>query len=211
MSGAEQTVVVDKQQTHAMMIDLETLGTHAGCVVTEIAAVVFDTESGEPAMDEVFSVNLNVDSQVAKGATIDNATVGWWTQQDKNKLDAMMAEPGDAEEQLHEFIEFCQRIDCSTLSGVWCQGMDFDLPILRAALERFDLHVPWGHWLGRDTRTVYAEAGFAYQYAPRAGVHHNALDDCLTQVNHLKEARKKLFRDTVHKVKQAEAAIICYG
>ena len=59
-----------------IMINLETLGTVAGCVILSIGAVAFDRETGELGM-EFYEVINQVSCEEA-GLHVDQKTVDWW-------------------------------------------------------------------------------------------------------------------------------------
>lgn len=174
----------------AVMVDLETLGTEAGCPVTEIGMTVFENESGEVISS--FHTELSAIMQVRRGAVVSKATEAWWLKTDAAKLAQMMESAEPVEPALERFVSYCDTIDWDNVVGVWAQGQDFDFPILRWTLNLYGHGDLWPFWLHRDTRTAYAEAGFDYKSAPRVGIHHNALDDCYTQIQHLVAARQQL-------------------
>lgn len=195
--------MADQVSTHnkfSMMLDLETLGTNAGCPVTEIGLVVFDTKTYKSLAE--FHVCLSASVQMRRGAVLDRDTEQWWREQDPEKLARMMADVSAVEPRLLSLLNFCNtwQPDFDICDGVFAQGQDFDFPILKAMLKMYGHEMPWQYGLHRDTRTVYAEADFDYREAPRIGAHHSALDDCLTQISHLGMARDKLRNDMLKSI-----------
>ena len=71
----------------------------------------------------------------------------------------------------------------------WCNGMNFDFPIIEWACIELEVKLPWKYYNMRDTRTIYKLADINTKTGKhRVGEPHNALDDCISQVNFLKEA-----------------------
>lgn len=162
-----------------IMIDLETLGTRAGCVVLSIGAVGFNRADGA-ILREFYRV-IDAESAQRAGLTIDAKTVAWWAGQSPEARGIFAT---DAEHWRIVADDFRQwAVACNMASAkVWAHGLTFDLPILEAALLTASIAAPWKHWNARDTRTVYDLTGFDPNTVPREGVYHNALDDARHQV-----------------------------
>lgn len=90
-----------------------------------------------------------------------------------------------------EFLKWCLMVKAEQ---IWCQGANFDEPIIRAAIEKLGGTVPWKFWNVRDTRTVYDLCGFDPKRVPRQGTYHNSLDDAKHQVTCIQEALKNGLR-----------------
>jgi len=166
--------------TRAVMIDLETLGTTTKAPIVSVAAVVFDRDTG--LMDDVpfFYAKVNVLDYDTLGDKfkMDYATLKWW-----------ITQPGFAAtfsgtESLRDVMQalvswFGRRVPRG--AEVWCQGADFDFPILKNALLAVGLEVPWHFTNQRDTRTLYALVGRKTLVQPPTT--HDALQDCKDQVD----------------------------
>ena len=66
---------------------------------------------------------------------------------------------------------------------VWCNGMNFDLPILENAFQAVGARTPWSYYNGRDYRTL--KGMFPKELVNRLRVKptvaHDALDDARAQ------------------------------
>jgi len=160
-----------------VMIDLETLGRSAGCVVLSIGAVMFDPRG--VGYGEKFYCNIDVESSRQHGLTEEAETVAWWQQQSAQAKAALSANQITLENAIYLFNEFFHRNDASK---IWSQGASFDIPILSALYQKLRIQTPWEYWAVRDTRTAYDLCGFDPYTIKRQGTYHQATDDCLHQI-----------------------------
>lgn len=58
-----------------VMVDLETLGRRAGCVIVSIGAVKFDPKTGFVDVDNSFYKAITVESAMRYGLTVDPSTL----------------------------------------------------------------------------------------------------------------------------------------
>lgn len=164
-----------------MMIDLETLSTKSNAVVSAIGAVIFNDENGE-IVGKYYNV-LNFEDQLEIGRKVDEATLKWWFSQSKeaasiyttdNKVNTYLA--------LVELQSFMvNNSDVSSLR-VWGNGPSFDLTILETLMDDFSVKKLHSFRNVRCLRT-FKEFLANDIKIERVGIHHNALDDCLYQVN----------------------------
>ena len=173
-----------------VMVDLETLGTKAGCAILSIGAVYFDVEQGLGS--EMYTVVYRP-SCVDAGLHEDQDTLTWWNRQSP-EAKKVLIEANDetiahtltnALEELRKFIKL------STSVKVWGNGADFDNAILIAAHHAVNTRQSWGNFNGRCYRTI--KNLFPAQKLTkdaREGTHHNALDDAKSQAIHLIQLAK---------------------
>ena len=183
-----------------VMIDIETLGRNAGCVVMSIAAVEFNpivpleelTENGHARICnkiDSFYRTIDVLPQLFDGAEIEPATLEWWRNQGqgvKNSITSidsigMKAALSD----LSDFLE--KNLDEKAELTVWAQGTDFYIAILRHLFNKYfgSDSEPWCHTKIRDSRTFIFTMGDLlgtcrpYDLIPKLqyNVTHCALDD----------------------------------
>lgn len=169
-----------------IMLDLETMGTKAGCPVVEIGAVVFTLEGGITAS---FFERIDIETCHLVGLKSDPATETWWEGQGRFAGGGDKFREGQTlEDALRLFSTFVTKQadgDIKRLS-IWGNGADFDLPILRAAYTAVDSTEPWGHRSGRCYRTIKSLPQYAsIQEGAFEGLRHNALNDALHQAVHL--------------------------
>jgi exodeoxyribonuclease VIII len=163
-----------------VMLDLETLGTRAGCAILSIGAVAFDRHSGE--LGPEFYMVVNRKSCEAKGLVTDQGTLDWWKRQTpeaRKVLEEAETAPNGLGGALTQFTGYLQKFGKRDLY-VWGNGSDFDQPILSACYAAIGYPLPWLYYNNRCYRTVRALAGIKGE-PPRHGVAHNALDDAKTQ------------------------------
>jgi DNA polymerase III epsilon subunit-like protein len=170
------------------MIDIETLGTKPGCVVLSIGAVEFDDNT----TGKEFEVNINPESCVAHGLTIEARTVMWWLEQDEAARNILTQQVGKSLDVA--LVSLCNAFDWKG-KKVWCNGVSFDVPILEAALTSIGLPSPWKFWDVMDFRTLknlLPKSTLNELQAPN-DLKHGALSDAkaqaMTTINILKHLR----------------------
>lgn len=177
-----------------VMIDLETLGTRAGCAILSIGAVAFDAETGELG-PELYTV-VKLASCEAAGLHIDPGTVAWWEKQNPDAqkvLKQARASRGNKVlvKALIGLNEYLAQFNSDEVR-VWGNGSDFDNAILINCYAVSNLVMGWKFWNSRCFRTL---KGLAPQlYMTRTGTYHNALDDAKTQAFHAIKVLRELRR-----------------
>jgi exodeoxyribonuclease VIII len=166
-------------KTTKVMVDLETLGTRPGSVITSIGATKFDENGpyGEP-----FYMRIDLQSCVDVGMLIDIETIKWWMKQSDEARSEFQKEAFAIDDVLNSFTEWLGYP--SNVVELWGNGANFDNALLKAAYDNIGLKAPWAFWHDRCYRTL--KAMYPHIKMPkRVGTHHNALDDAISQVNHL--------------------------
>lgn len=183
-----------------IMLDIETLGVSPGCVVLSIGAVPFDLRDRSKThwRHGVFHSRISVESCEAVGLVKEYGSMRFWDSQPE----AVRAEAFRGDFALREALETFSKWflglapDPDTVT-VWCQGANFDIPILAAAYRACDMYVPWHYRAPRDTRTLYDLADFE----PARTHAHDALEDCQEQVRNVLAAAERL--GITHKMEAA--------
>lgn len=165
-----------------VMVDVETLGTSPNSIILSIAAVKFSFNNNDV---ETFSVNIDPKTCKEYGMVSDPDTISWWREQKPEALRAFMTNQIPLTEALTGLSDFIGK-DWNKIVW-WCNGMNFDYPVLEWSFKATGIRVPWKYWLLRDARTMYAVCDINMKEYPRVGTYHNAVDDCLTQINALKD------------------------
>lgn len=176
-----------------IMLDLETLDTQQSAVVISIGAVGFDPDS--TALGARFYLELVEDtaSQQEHGRTISGATVLWWMQQGAAAKQLFASPPPAGVERVSTAVALERfRLFVNAYGGkdarIWGNGADFDNVILGSLYESYGLQKPWSYSKNRCFRTMKNMPMPREFVRPgRDGVHHNALDDAVTQAMHLQE------------------------
>lgn len=165
-----------------LMIDLETLGNRAGCVITSIAAVEFDMKTGETGKE--FYQKVDIQSCLDLGMFVQGSTIRWWFDQDVKAQQELFVDTKSISEVLFNFKKFVDELKPADLK-VWGNSNRFDLGILAQGyyLAKHK-EIPWKYALERDVRTLVS---FKSQYKKDeifTGVKHNPIDDCKHQIKY---------------------------
>ena len=166
------------------MIDLETLGTSAGCSILSIGAIAFDPDTKQIGPE--FYIVVNRQDQIDLGFREDRSTTAWWNDQSVAArtvlTDAESTGAAPLAKALDLFAEYLQQFDLDQVK-IWGNGASFDNAILCECYRKLGFNTPWKFWNDRCYRT--AKALFPGPPLQRIGTYHNALDDAKSQANHL--------------------------
>lgn len=170
-----------------VMLDLETLGTSAGCIILSIGAITFNENT---VTNNKFYTVIDKDSCVDLGLRSDVSTRLWWSEQTSEakqifnsatKTNIIKAIQHFAGWMIHNFNKD------ETL--IYANGASFDFAILVEAFRRVGLERPWHFWNERCFRTI--KSIFPIEPPKRSGTAHNALDDAVYQAEWLIEIVKQ--------------------
>lgn len=177
------------QQFGHIMVDLETMGHDSYSSIVSIGAVEFNLATGETG--EEFYTNVSLESCLNLGLIINADTVMWWMKQS----DAARKELYDhdihiakAIQQFSEFVERCGGKSCQ----VWGNSARFDLGILSDAYVKLQVPTPWSFTKERCVRTLVAFNPDIKKNTVFKGTAHNALHDCLFQIQYCSDIFKYL-------------------
>lgn len=168
------------------MLDLETLGRTPSAVITQIGAVMIDQHTKET---QVFNMHVSIDSCLESGRTIDGGTVVWWLGQSESARTRFVEGQKNAEHinvVLFAFREFMRagRGPDDHPPFIWGNGVAFDNVILQHAFRtNAMISDPWPYWTDQCYRTLKTQ--YPHIKLVRHGVHHDAVDDALSQAYHL--------------------------
>lgn len=155
-----------------VMLDLETVGIRANCVVLSIGAVYFNAEKLGP---EFYTV-LNTDDQQAVGRQVEQQALEWWAKQSQEAQKVFNEPQVPALAGLERFAKFLGNKNIH----VWGNGASFDNIVLYSLYQDFGLKTPWNFTNDRCFRTI-KNLFIADGLPPRYGTYHNALDDAKYQ------------------------------
>lgn len=165
-----------------LMIDIETLGTRPGSVITEIAAAAFIPDTGE--IVQIFQTEISTLDALAQGLTTDADTSAWHHRRGTN-LNWTAPTLWSALCRLSLFIGQYPK------ARVWAWGMDFERPMLEAAYHLIHAPLPWDYYRSADARTAWALAYPGIKHPHRM---HDALSDVRAQIRDLTQARNHLLQ-----------------
>lgn len=173
------------------MMDLETLGTSAGCTVLSVGAVHFnlgdtDTVEGIKAdTDRWFYSRMEIITQQMQGLKIDAETLEWWFKQKPDAQCVFGETANNTTETLIKFGEFFKK-NPAPYRSIWGNGSSFDCSIWDELHKMMFVKPPYQFWMHRDLRTLKnlaeIKSGIKFEKRIFEGVAHNALDDTINQV-----------------------------
>ena len=143
--------------------DFETVSTAPDAAPMSLGAIVWmrDTELESPFTDDSFSVGIDLRSCVVEGFSFDLDTIDWWSRQ--NETAKRSVTEGKCYDVASAFFQFCEWIGqmkekygADTVC-LWCQGQDFDFPILKTISRKIGLPMPAHQHYFRDCRTYVLE------------------------------------------------------
>lgn len=169
---------------HAM-IDLETLGVIHNPVLLQLGACVYETDT--EVIGATLERNVNIDTCVALGASVDHGGVHFWLDgaaEARASVGAKSFHP--VEWVLDELRRF---LNAHQVQRVWSHGATFDLTILDWYYSRLGQKAPWRYNDARDTRTVFdlAETVFGWS-PPMRDTAHTGLADAIAQAKDVQAA-----------------------
>lgn len=184
-----------------IMVDLETTATTADAGIISIGAVKFDLTS-DKISDQGFYSSVSLQSNLDYGRYISEDTMRWWMHDDQKDARSVWLESKQGiDDALTNFIEWVTDGEKDPIKQaivmkdrrIWCNGANFDEPILSHAITHCRLNIPWKFWNVRCVRTFKTLPGAKDIKVERTGVHHNALADALTQAALVQKIHATLF------------------
>src|SRR5690606_14987894 len=115
----------------------ETLGTSPNSVMLSIAAVEFDSKTGNVGRSFYRKIDLN--SALGIGLEINNETLIWWTTQKPHLFKELFDDAQPIQIVMKAFVEWF----CPKNNYIWANSPSFDLVIIKNILEKLKLPVPW--------------------------------------------------------------------
>ena len=168
------------------MVDLETYATTMDACVMTIGAVVFDCSGKE---FNSFYRRIDASSCDAIGLFRDPKTLDFWSQQsNESRYEIETLENRvNIREALIDFTKFWKENNCEFL---WCNGANFDEPILSTIYHKLQIEKPWRFFNVRCVRTLLNLVNL--RTSSMGVVSHHAIDDCRNQIKGVNKALKML-------------------
>ncbi|MND61127.1 hypothetical protein D3C87_600990 [compost metagenome] len=160
-----------------LVLDLETLALHPHAAITEIGIIDLLT-------DQTLSLKINPHEQ-REGFVQDPQTIEWHLKRDPSYLINLAhtgVRPCTAAGNLHNWLMQVKANSDKELV-IWCQGTDFDIPIITNFLKHYQYHLPWGYTNVRDIRTL---AALFPEVEYKKG-NHTALEDATMAAQYLRK------------------------
>jgi hypothetical protein len=161
-----------------LMLDIETMGNDSFSSIISIGAIEFDIDTGKTG--ESFYTNVNLQSCLDLGLTVNASTIMWWMMQNEQaRKDIADDKSMSIHEALIEFSKFCNKD-----YEVWGNSARFDCGILQNAYQKMSLPIPWDFRKERCVRTLVSFNPDIKKNFKMEGTSHNALSDCIFQVGY---------------------------
>lgn len=170
MTMTHYTKVLDKH----CMCDLETLGSNPSAPIIQIGMVFFTREG--ISLRALYTINFD---DALKHGEADGSTIRWWLEQSKEAQEGLFKNQIDVQTAADTLTRL---IEGQNANYYWAHAT-FDFPILLSWFRSLGMKYPLPHKRCLDLRTLEMLAG-PIEWAPRKGVHHNALDDAEYQAEH---------------------------
>jgi len=171
-----------------LMVDIESLGTMPNAVITQIGACYFDWDG---STGETFLCNIRVQDCLDKGCEVDAGSLKFWFKQiAQNGSPDWLCEPKPFATAMQTFCQF--RINADT---IWSHT--FDQILLQHAGLTCGIKTAMPYRKLRDIRTLIELSGLKItkdEIETRKS--HNALEDCLYQIEYCVMAHKKLKKES---------------
>lgn len=149
-------------------IDFETCAMTANAAVMQVAMVPWlrDNDADPFSFDDmdIYEGCVDLRTCVVDGFDFDPETIKWWSERNLKAKEAVTkGEPKAVNDVLIGMLNYIRELKekhALTSIFVWCQGMDFDIAILRNLCRKYGVkleeNIP--HTSFRDCRTVILEA-----------------------------------------------------
>ncbi len=165
------------------MVDIETLDVTPTSVILTIGAQGFCPFTDQ-LTDVVYYERITLESQDDR--SVDDGTIAWWGKQDAIVMEEAIGDTGQTRIPLKTALEKLSKIFWKT-NTIWANGITFDMVILENAFKSADMPIPWKYWNVSDARTIYK-----IKPVGKLANSHNALEDCVNQIQLLQKTLKEL-------------------
>ena len=155
--------------------DFETVSTAPDAAPMQLGAIVWnrDSEGDNPFTDDTFSVGIDLRTCAVEGFSFDQDTIDWWSRQNTTAKQCVTEDEcyavDTAFQQFCEWIEQMKQKHGADTVCLWCQGQDFDFPILKTIARKFGMKMPVHQHYFRDCRTYVLEAAMLIAQRKTAG------------------------------------------
>lgn len=173
-----------------IMVDIETLGTDVDSVITHVAMLEFDRETGEYGENECLGIDIQ--SSLNAGLKISADTLLWWFgAKNSNVGDEARQELINRQKESMDIKEAMTKIS-SILTDryyIWAKPPMFDMSIIQYSIKICGLSPRWDFRKIRCVRTIL---DYYPKDVEKAVNNHDPLSDCMNQVDQLVKTLKLL-------------------
>lgn len=172
------------------VIDLETAGTQYGDVILSIGVVMVDPSLGRvQEYDELkknsFKQNISFNASLKEGFKVKASTLTWWMDQsDTARKEAFKPCNNSPLSILNLLSEYLSEFGGGK-ARVWGNDPKFDMGLLEAYYDKYDLPYPWGYSRVKCYRTLRTSVDYDKSLVPNIVVAHDPLDDAIYEAQTL--------------------------
>ncbi len=176
-----------------IMTDIETLGKDNNTTVFQVAACMFNINTGE-ILD---TFNQIADIKNDKNIPIDGDTLIWWLNTNKELLTSLLNKGTTSQEQLFKnFNDWISKYDTKN-TFLWGNGILFDNKLIQSKMNQYNLNYPIFYRNDRDMRTIIElaslkinkpEMEFRNMCKKNTYTAHDGLEDVKAQIDILSTA-----------------------
>lgn len=199
--------------------DLETCDVTPTAAPMQLAAVAWDRTRTEADRDpflrlgedfkaiRMFDFRCDLTEAVMDGLTFSQDTISFWSRQPRETQQRVIGSdtdhrfsPKDLYRQFFDWISDVKEDKEADHVVLWCQGQDFDIPMMKHCVAKYGLQMPFNQYSFRDCRTLAFEVALMqadrtddifrhpksapYEALPSipdylAGYSHDAAFDCI--------------------------------
>lgn len=144
--------------------DFETCSTAPDAAPMQLGAIAWDRHATDSPFleDDTFTIGIDLRTCVMAGFSFDQSTIDFWSRQnDMAKQNVIQEDMWPVDLAFSKFADWIE----ATLGNhgadtvcLWCQGQDFDFPILKTIARKFGLQMPVHQHYFRDCRTFVLES-----------------------------------------------------
>ena len=139
-------------------LDIETLGSRINPVLLSIGLYEMkESIEEEPDTNNLFVVNIDIDSCLEAGLTVNGDTIKWWFEQSNKAKEALFTPRPQALTTaiglLGGWYENRRNLSYNGVNKIWSHAT-FDIPRLDDACHAVGLKMPWSYRDCRDIRTL---------------------------------------------------------
>ena len=162
------------------MVDLETLDNNPTAVIVQIGCVAFERDTGEEI--DTFLWNVDPQSELDAGFTVNGDTIKWWMQQSADGNNTWLGVSITSQDATQRLVQFIRK-HARKKSVVWSHST-FDAPILFYHFNKYGTNsgVRYAFWLDLRTLSMLGRGVAAIPKEARPEDAHDALADCRYQV-----------------------------
>lgn len=166
-----------------LMLDIETMGSNYGSVITQIGACYFDRYTGE--IGRTFQINISMKDAVKEGFKIEPGAVIFWLGEKNRSF--LTPDLWPIRQALEIYRDFGEKAEC-----VWSHST-FDFSMIQDACHRLGIKNVNPYSSTKDIRTLMELADtHKLDDTPNPENAHDALSDCIYQVKYCVQAFNKI-------------------